>query len=50
MGATIKLGEAINVGEINLEEALQNAHEAVNWLGYSVYLSHTPKFIKTCDI
>ena len=50
MGATIKLGEAIKVGEINIEEALQNAYEAINLLGYVALLSHTPKFIKTCDV
>lgn len=45
MGATFKFEENA------LEKAWQNAHEAVNQLGYSVYLmSHVPKFIKTEEI
>lgn len=49
MGATIKLGEAIKLEEIDIEEALQSAHDAVDWLGYLVYLNQKPKFIRTCD-
>lgn len=32
-----------------LEKALQNAHEAINYLEHAVYLSRVPKYIKTCD-
>lgn len=38
-----------SVYKLNIEEALENAHEAINLLGYAALLHNTPKFIKTCD-
>ena len=44
------MGTTFRFEENALGKALQNAHEAVNLLGYAVYLSRVQKFIKTCDV
>ena len=37
------------VYELDINGALENAHDAVNLLGYVALLNNTQKFIKTCD-
>lgn len=37
------------VYDLDINGALENAHDAINLLGYVALLGSVPKFIKTCD-
>lgn len=38
------------VYKLDINGALENAHDAINLLGYVALLNHIPNFIKTCDL